>query len=158
MQTFSYMRRDSSYQANLKRVLLFAALLVYESITSIYTYLTPLYGFFFVYLIFNIEKKQKILIVTLLFLYMIFFEADKGFFLFSSIIFFAFFYLIAVENIIKLFHCKKCILTIFVVSGYIGIYLFNVFLSIIFETELPQFGIEYLIYMIIDSLIAFMVF
>ena len=152
------MRRDSTYQKNLNRVILFVFLIAYESLTSIYTYLTPFFGVVFCYLVFNLQKEQMRFSVILAFLYMVFFEVDKGFYPFSFFLFFSIYYKLIIDRIEKILINDNSTVAFFVVSSYLGYYLFNFFIAYLLNHEAPSFGIEYFVYIVVDIMIAIIIF
>lgn len=152
------MRRSISYKENINRSILFIILVAYESLTSIYTYMTPLFGVVFCYLVFNIQNEEKRFPVALAFMYMVFFEADKGFYLFSIFLFFLIYYFFVANKLEKIISDKKYILFLLVAGSYIGYYLFNFFIAYLLNQEAPFFGIEYILYIVVDFLIAMVVF
>lgn len=77
MQTFSKMRRNSTYQAVVKYSLLSLGLIAYCCLTDLYVILPPLFGILFL-LFAKMFKEQKIGLLFLLILYLFFIELDKG--------------------------------------------------------------------------------
>ena len=153
MQTFSYLQRDSSYQKNIKLIALFVLLVIYESLTSIYPFLSPLFGLLFLYAL-EINDIKRNINKILLFLFIVLYEIDKDFVLFSFFLFLYFSkrYIIAFIDIYIFSKILKT--TIFVAYAYFGYYLLNLLLSFIFDVFTPSIGIEYLFYIIIDIILS----
>lgn len=157
------MRRDRTHLFSLKTLLLIGALVLYQFGTSLYPYLSPLLGIFFAYAIILKKQEEKTLKVDSLQRYFVLFyvvliELNKGFYLFSTLIFFLFFYTMVVDWIKHAFKCRPCILAIFVASGYIGIYLTNNLLAYIMNIPFYPFSWEYGLYIVIDTIIAIVLF
>ncbi len=150
MQTFSNMRRNSiDFRALIPLALFFLAI-IYQSLSSMYIYLSPLFGFCFYYMIVNFHKPDKLFQKVLIVIYILYFEIDKGFFIGSFILFFIISYgtfLIPLKNSIE---CKKCLIVLYVSFAYLGYFAFNLFLSFMFSLELPSISLLYLVYIISD--------
>lgn len=163
MQTLSIMRRNSTSKKHIIPLGTILFLILYQILTSLYVYLTPLVGLFFCYLIFNKEEERKTRIDLafpryMVFLYLIFADLSKGFYLFSSVIFFYIFYNLFVEWLQTSFKCKNCVIVAYVVSGYLGIFGLNNLLAYILNENFFTFGWEYGLYIFSDVLLAIIVF
>ena len=158
MQTISNMQRDSFYKTYLKYLLLFIGLVFYESITSIYLYLSPLFGVVFFYLLQNIYKKESIPKVVLGFIYIFIYEIDKGFIPLSFFIFFGFYYHFIYDKIEYFFNEKIYKIAVHITGGYIGYYVINVMISYLYNYDIPAINFEYLIYIITDILVLVALF
>ncbi|WP_458701231.1 hypothetical protein ACKGJI_03765 [Sulfurospirillum sp. 1307] len=123
-----------------------------------YLFLPLFFGLFFVYLILNYEDEDKNIFIYLSFIYLSIYDINKGFYLFSSIIFFLIFYNLFVEKIKNTITCKSCILIIYIFFAYIGHYLLNVLISYILNQASPVFSADYFYYIIVDFLIALVIF
>lgn len=148
------MQRSIFNYRPLVSILLVVGLFFYESITSLFTYITPLSGLIFVYLINNIEKKDKSLINIILFIYLSYFELDRGFFLFSSVILFFTYYNLFHKELSRSIICHNCLQIIYIFIYYIGFYILNLFAALIFNLDLPKFDITYIIYIITDTILV----
>ncbi len=157
MQTFSNLRRNSSNKNNIAIFALFVLIVVYESIISIYPFLSPFFGVMFLYT-FEIEKSKNNFLKILLFLFIILYEIDKDFVIFS---YFLFFYLSKryvtcwVQNFIL---SKVLKIVFFVIYAYLGYFLLNFLLSYLFSIFTPILGIEYLFFIIIDITLGLLLF
>ena len=135
-------------------ILLLFALVIYESITSIYTFLSPLSGVVFLYLVTNIKNKEKIFINVILFLYLVYVEIDRGLVVFSSLILFLIYYEFIHRELVISIGCKNCLKAVIISFYYIGIYLVNLIISLIFDLNLPIMDITYIIYLITDIFVV----
>ncbi len=119
----------------------------------------PLFiGVFFAYIVINFEKEKSRLYVYLSFAYLTIYDLDKGFYLFSSLLFFMLFYYIFVEKIRNFFTCSNCIIAIYVAVAYLGHFLLNSFISYILNQARPVFSEGYFYYIIIDIILAIVLF
>lgn len=157
------MRRDRTHIYSLKTLFLVSVLILYQFGTSLYPFFSPLLGLFFSYAIVLKEWEAKTLKVDSLQRYFILFyvvlvELNKGFYLFSTLIFFLFFYTMVVDWMKHVFKCRPCILAIFVASGYVGVYLTNNLLAYIMNMPFYSFSWEYGLYIVTDAIIAIVLF
>jgi len=95
-------------------------LVVYESLSTLYLFLPPLFGFLLAMLVKN--RLGNFLFTVLI--YFLFFEADRDYFIFSTWVYLLFFYRVLMPLIEDNLVCQKCILVMSVVVGYIGYFLF----------------------------------
>lgn len=152
MQTFSNLRRDSSNKEILKTLLFLVATIFYISLSDIYYYLPPLFGIAFIlYIKFTEEKRYLYLLPLGIFL--LFFEANKGYLFLSSVLFFIFSYYVVVPKIENYLNIKKYIIPIYVIYSYIFFHIFIFLLHLIFRLEPPNFHIIILYYIAIEILI-----
>lgn len=157
------MRRNSTYKKSVISFWWIVFLVIYQIMTSLYMYLTPLIGFFFCYLIFIYEEEEKthdedIWLKYLVFAYLVFADLNKGYYLFSSIIFFYIFKYVFAEWLRISFKCKNCIIVAFVIFAYIGIFGTNNLIAYILNKEFFTFGFEYGLYIFFDCMIAIVFF
>ncbi|MDR1976979.1 MAG: hypothetical protein LBQ18_08335 [Campylobacteraceae bacterium] len=152
MQTFSGMRRNSSHHQYLKLTILALALVLYQIFSSVYVFLSPLVGFFFVYIVKNFKRDSLELYLALA--YMAFFELNQGFYLFSIALLFALFYNFLKPRIEAVFENESWIIAITVVSAYMGLFLINSLLAYFFDGEFFYLSIVYFFYIVIDTILA----
>ncbi len=130
---------------------------------SLYIYLTPLIGVVFCYLVLNMEKERRThrdLAASryLAILYLIYVDLNKGFYLFSGVLFFYLFHFLFAEWFQTSFKCKNCVIVAYVISGYLGIFGTNNLLAYMSNEHFFEFGWEYGLYMISDIIISMIVF
>ncbi|CAA6809160.1 MAG: Unknown protein [uncultured Campylobacterales bacterium] len=142
-----------------KELFLFFVLFTYIIFSSVYGLLSPFLGVIYCYFIFNLkylEIKKKYFYLLLVFT--ILFEVNHGFFMFSSFATFILLYFMFIdENNPKQYNLKSLIFG-FIVLSYIFFYYFNYLLSYLFGLEYPVLGFHYIQYIIIDFLIALVLF
>lgn len=157
MQTLSHMQRSLTYQNTLKTVVILSLLVVYISLTSIYPYLPPLFGIVFLLFIDLYEKDNRLLLMPLVF-YLIVYEADKGFLLLSTLVFFILSYYFLVVKLKKIISCEKCLVPFFVFFAYMGYQLFAIMLHSLMRIDTPEFDSILIFYVIVESLLVMVLF
>jgi hypothetical protein len=162
MQALSNMRRNSSDYQHIKDVAFVVALGFYLILGNINVFLSPLVGVFFTYLLLYLNKEYKSvkdnINIYLIFLYLIFFELSRGFYLFSAVVVFFIVLYFLKKRIISIFKSENWIFTIFVISAYIGTYLINNLFCYLQEKELFSFNFMYVFYILIDSIVSILLF
>jgi len=154
MQTLSNMRRNSTYNSTLTPYLLFILAIIYESLASMTLYLSPLLGLGFYYIISYIHDEARYRDFFLIILYALYVEIDRNMILLSFLFFTLIFYKLLFESLKKYIHCQACLVVIYITIGYIGYFLFNLFLAYIFNINLPLFSLNYLIFIMTDIFLA----
>lgn len=163
MQAFSGMRRNSSDLQILKFALWTAFLLVYQAATSVATYLPPLIGIFFTYMIIlNIEKNKKVKKYDkrwyFAIFYLIFAEQVHGYALFSTMIGFLLFYYLVSDWLLVTFKSREILLIVFVASGYLMTCLITLLLRYVANLPMLNFDHRYFIYIAFEALLATILF
>ena len=147
------MQRSITHKNNLDKYLYVLFFVIYQSLSSIYIFLPPLLGVLFY--IFAIALKEKnTLNISLIIFCILIFEVDKGYKMFSAILFFLIVYRFILPSIIKNFSCYSCIRSSYTILAYIGFFLFNLILSYIFMNDMPSFNYYIIYYIIIEFLIV----
>ncbi|MBU1884388.1 hypothetical protein KKB80_09050, partial [bacterium] len=88
---------------------------------------------------------------------LVFFEAQKDYILFSSIVYFTFIYRFLVLKLNKYIQCINCIKFLLVLIAYIGYYLFALVLAQMFLLNPPDLNL-YVIYYIIVEFVIILIF
>ncbi len=147
------MQRSISNKKSLTPLIYIALFVIYESLSSIYLFLPPLLGVLFLFFI-KFLKKDDFIAVFLVMFCLLVFESEKGYLLFSTIIYFGLVYKFVLPKIEQNFNCNPCIKISIVMLAYIGFYFFNLLMSSIFLV--PLVGISYYIiyYIVIEFLIV----
>lgn len=158
MQTFSNMRRNSTDQKYLKLFVFFIIMLLGQVISALYPFMPSFVGLFFCYVLINFEDKEKIIPLVFAFVYLVFYDINKDFYLFSYLILFLIFYHFAIYKIQNMTTCSNCILAVYVIVAYFGHYTVNFVLAYLENMPLPYFSAHYFYYIAIDALLAFMFF
>jgi hypothetical protein len=150
------MQRSIPHKRTLKNSFIYIFLFVlYESLSSVYLFLPPLFAVLFVLLIHSLNQEDTIGVALIAFCLVIF-EAEKGYILFSSIIYLLLAYKFILPKIAQNFNCVTCIKFTNVFIAYIGFYLFNTLISYIFLVDLPNVSYYIIYYIIIEFFIVSM--
>ena len=147
------MQRSISSQKTLAPFLYVVLFGVYISLSSIYLFLPPMLSVLYIYFSRSI-KKQDSIAIFLVSLCLVIFEAEKGYILFSTIIYFTIMYKFIMPRISQNFSCVSCIKISSVVLSYIGFYLFSLLLSNVFLLPTPNISYYIIYYIVIEFLIV----
>ncbi|MDR3345862.1 MAG: hypothetical protein LBS73_01670 [Campylobacteraceae bacterium] len=146
------MRRDITYNRHLKLTFLALFLFTYQIFAGVYAFLSPLAGFFFVYIVKNFKKED--MEIYLAFLYLCFFELNQGFYLFSMVFLFVIFYYLIKPRLVSMFESEAWIISITVISAYVGLYAVNLFFAYFLNQPFSRFSVVYIFYILIDIVLA----
>jgi len=128
------------------------AFVAYTALSGIYLFLPPLFAF--LYLLFSKALKQEdVVSLFLVAVCLLFFEAQNGYMLFSTIIYFTLMHKYVIPKIKQNFNCDVCINLSIVILVYVGFFLFCSLLSNIFLLPMPSINYYVLYYMAIEFLI-----
>jgi len=149
MQTISNLQRDS----NDNKTALFGwlvFLIVYESLSAIYIYLPPLFGLMMSFL--YVKKDEKAYFLVLIFL--LFFESNHSFFVFSGWLFLWIFIKFIMPLVEGILDCKICLQIAAVVLSYLGFYSFIIIFNFLIGIQSEVYNYGYILYyIIIESLL-----
>jgi len=148
------MQRSISNKKSIKNYFIYTILfVVYESLSSIYLFLPPLFGVLFVLLINAINKNDTVYVIFIAFCLVVF-EVEKGYILFSSIIYLLMIYKFILPKITQNFNCYSCVKVSYILLAYIGFYLFNSFFANIFLLPMPSINYYIIYYIVIEFFIV----
>ena len=154
MQTFSYMRRNSSDYKILTTLFYFVVAIFYALVSSFYLLATPLIGLSFYYIITHIDNPKSYYKIALIMIFSLVMEINRGLIPFSFIALVFILNYLSIRSFLHFIYSKNLLLLIYITIGYISYYLLNLFLSFIFDLPLPHFGMEYIYYILSDLVIA----
>ena len=146
------MQRSFTYKTAFVGLLYFTAFLAYTSLASIYLLLPPLFGLLFWHYMHALDQERFsyfILIVLMLLLY----EVDKGYLLFSSLIYFYLIYQLVLPKLHQYVHCRRCLDLIYVLLAYLGYWLFSLLVHQVFWMPLPSIDWHIIYYIVIEFFI-----
>lgn len=152
------MRRSSTDTNYLRLFFLSISFLFLLIMGSLYTWLPSFVGLFFIYVLINFEDEKNRLYFYLSFLYLIFYDINRGFYLFSYIFTFLIFYNFFLDKVRNYFSCINCILVMYVLVAYIGHYFMNVFIAYLLNETIIELSKEYIYYILIDMVLASIIF
>lgn len=148
------MQRSISHKKPIKKLLIYVVLfLLYESLSSIYLFLPPLFGVLFVLLIQALNNEDTVGVLFISFCLVIF-EAENGYILFTSVIYLFIAYKFILPKLIQNFNCYSCLRFSYIMIAYIGFFMFNAILSSIFLVDLPQANYYIIYYILIEFFIV----
>ena len=147
------MQRSISNQKSLTPFVYVALFSIYIGLSSIYLFLPPLFSILFFYFTKSI-KKQDSIAIFLVSLCLVFYEAEKGYTLFSSIIYFTIVYKFIMPKLSQNFSCLSCIRISTVLLSYIGFFLFSLLLSNVFLLPEPTINYYIIYYIVIEFFIV----
>ena len=153
MQTFSGMQRSISDQNSLTPFIYVALFVLYEGLSSIYLFLPPLLGVLF-FLFIKAFKKEDLLSIILIVFSILVFESEKGYLLFTTVIYFALVLKLILPKIEQSFNCNVCIKISIVLLAYVGFYFFTSIVSSIFLLPMPAINYYIIYYIVIEFLIV----
>ncbi len=147
------MQRSITHQKPLTLFAYIFFFVIYESLSSIYLFLPPLLAVLFV-LFAKALKSGNTVSVLLVSFCLVVFEAENGYLLFSTIIYFAIVYKFIMPQLNKNFSCNSCINISYVLLAYLGYYLFCILLSNIFLLPMPSINYYIIYYIVIEFFIV----
>jgi len=147
------MQRNLAYKTNLAKFWLLLLFLVFENLNSINYAVPPLFGLSFILFYYAAQNERYDMFIPLS-IYLVLFEADKGFILFSSIVFFLLIYKFVIYRIRIVIHCEYCLEIIYIALAYVGYWVFSLILHQIFWLDFIVFDWHIVYYIIIESLLV----
>ncbi|MCW9026424.1 MAG: hypothetical protein OQJ77_03830 [Thiovulaceae bacterium] len=99
-------------------------------------------------------KKEDLLAIILVVFSILVFESEKGYLLFTAVIYFALTLKLIMPKIEQNFNCKVCVNVSIVLLAYIGFYFFSSLLSSIFLLPMPAINYYVIYYIVIEFLIV----
>ena len=143
------MQRSISHQKPLVPFIYIILFIIYGSLSSIHLFLPPLLAVLLV-LFSNAMKREDLLMLILVSICLLMFEANKGYILFSSIVYFAIVHKFIMPKIIQNFNCASCVKISYVLLAYIGYYIYLVLISNIFLLPPPNLNYYIIYYIVIE--------
>jgi len=143
------MQRSISHQKPIIPFLYIVLFVLYDSWGSIYPFLPPLLAVLYILFSRALDNNDTVSFFLIV-LCLVVFEANYGYMLLSSVVYFYIVYKFIMPKIIQNSSCATCIRAVTVILIYLGFFLFLTLLSNIFL--LPQPSINYYIvyYMVIE--------
>lgn len=154
MQALSSMQRNLTHNQPLSVLLYVVAFGVYSSLSTIYPLLPPLLGVLLLLFSRAISRSGNSLFILATSFCLLIFEANFGYLLFSTLIYFYLVLKFVLPKIEQNFSCEMCISLSYVLLAYLGYYLFLVLFGNIFLLEIPSISYYIIYYIIIEFLIV----
>jgi hypothetical protein len=146
------MQRSFSYQNVINRLLLVGLYVIYISLSSIYLLLPPMLAVLF-YAYHDALSKHDLFRLLIASAMLLIFEAEKGFWFGSTIIFFTLLSRYLLPRFELVLQCRICMAAIFSVLGYLGYWIFMLLANGILLLHPPMIDWHSGLYMIIEFLI-----
>jgi len=147
------MQRSLSHQKPIVPVFYIVLYTLYSSLGSIYPFLPPLFSVLFV-LFSRALQREDTLALFYITISLIIFEANYGYLLFSSLIYFYIQHRFFMPKIMQNFSCRFCITISYVLLSYLGYFVFLTLLANIFMLEAPTINYYIIYYIVIEFFIV----
>lgn len=146
------MQRSFPYQNIISRLFLVVLFIGYISLSSIYLLMPPLLAvLFFAY--HNALSKHDLFALITIIIMLLAFEAEKGFWFGSTILFFTVLSHYVLPKIEQVIRCKVCMAGIFVGLAYPAYWVFVWFVNQLFLLCIPDIDWHIMLYMVIEFLV-----
>lgn len=146
------MQRSISYQNVVKQLLVVVLFVFYISLSSIYLLIPPLLAILF-YSYHKALIKQDLFGLIIVSIMLLIFEAEKGFWFGSTILFFTFLSLYLLPKLEQIIQCRLCMKAIIVGLAYPGYWVFMSIVNGIFLLIPPQMEWHTMLYMVIEFMV-----
>jgi len=143
------MQRSISHNKSLNPLIYILVFVVYISLSSVYLFLPPLLGLLFFLFSRAIDRADSLSVLWISFALLLF-EANFGYALFSSIIYFYIVKKFFMPSLEQSFYCGGCIKISYILFAYIGYFLFLLLLGNIFMLETPKLNYYIIYYIVIE--------
>ena len=153
MQTLSDMQRSLTYKSTLRYALWSLAYVVYASLGTIYLFLPPLLGVLFFLFSEALRRKNSIMLLFIVADILVL-ETQKGFLVFTLLIYFLLFEHFISPKIKQSINSKKFRIFLTVFLAYTGYLLFSALLSQIFLLPAVSFDLYIVYYIVIEFFIV----
>jgi len=147
------MQRSITYPFYIKAITLFLLYLLYESLGTIYLFLPPLFGIIFFYFIRSLDNQDISLLFTVV-AFSLVYEADRGYLLLSSLVYFSFVYKFILPKLEQVIECRRCLHFIYIVLAYVGFWLFSLLLQQVLLLEFATIDWYILWYILFEFLLV----
>ncbi len=143
------MQRSISHQKPIVPFVYVILFVLYDSLGSMNPFFPPLLAVLYVLFTKALDRKNLISLLLVV-VCLIVFEANYGYMLFSSVIYFYILYKIIMPKIVQSSSCVVCIRIFSVILVYLGYFLFLTLLSDIFLLPQPSLNYYIVYYIVIE--------
>jgi len=147
------MQRSLAYQDHLSGLLLALLFVAYEGLSGMYLFLPPLFGVLF-YLYMVAMQRQSFLMLLYVTVLLLVFEAQQGYLIFSTLLYFTFVYRFIVPKLRQLVDCRNCLRLLYVLLAYVGFWLFSLLVSQVLWLDAPSIGWAVLWYIAVEFMVV----
>jgi hypothetical protein len=152
MQAFSGMQRNFTHQNRIDGLLYLFVFVIYESMSGTYLLLPPLFSILLL-LFANTLKRKDTFGLVLVGIALLFFEAQKNYTAFSSVVYALLLYKLVITRLTSFTKCESCIKAVIVGLSYPGFFIFSWFLSQVFILPLPDIDYYVAYYMVFEFVV-----
>jgi hypothetical protein len=146
------MQRSFPYQNVISRLFIVGVFIVYISLSSFYLVLPPLLAVLFL-AYHNALSKHNLFELSIIASMLLVFEAEKGFWFGSTIVFFTALSIYFLPKLEQLIQCRMCMAAIFVTLAYPGYWFFILIVNSVLLLPQPAIDWHIVLYMIIEFLV-----
>lgn len=151
MQAFSYLQRNISDKNYIKLTFIGAFFIVYLALTTLNPYMPPLFGVLMV-IAYSVNKRE---IIWFALLYLLIFEMDRGYYLFSSWLFMFIYIYYVIPFVSNFLDCKRCIAALAAFCAYPAYFLLLNTIDAFFLKDTLSVSLALLfVYMFFETLLA----
>jgi len=147
------MQRSISDQKSLKPFVYAIAFVAYIGLSSIYLFLPPLLAVLYIFFAQAIDRDDSVFIALVSFC-LIVFEAEKSYFLFSTIIYFTIIHKLVIPKLKQIISCSSCVNFLLILIVYLGFYIFCLLFANVFLTPMPSMSYYVFYYIFIEFFIV----
>jgi len=147
------MQRSISNKNSVTPFIYVVLFFIYTALSGIYQVIPPLFAVLFI-LFSRALKHEDTFFLFLISFCLLFFEAENGYVLFSTIIYFVIIYKYVIPKITQNFSCNSCIKITTVLVIYLGFFVFHSIMSNIFLLPMPSMNYYVIYYIIIEFFIV----
>lgn len=147
------MQRSITHKNPVETFVYIILFIIYESLSSVYLFLPPLLAVLFVLFAKALKREDSVGIFLIAFCLVVF-EAEKGYMLFSSIIYFLLIYKFVMPKLNQNFSCASCIKISYILLAYIGYFFFTMLIANVFLLSVPSMNYYIIYYIVIEFFIV----
>lgn len=143
------MQRNRAHSNPLTPFILPAVFVAYEALAMRYLFLPPLFGLLFYFYVRALDTQNTLLFFQIILMLLIA-EAAKGYWIFSTVIFYGLSYFVLLPRLRNAVSCRVCINFTIVAYGYLGLWAFLTILSQMFALDAPHLDWREIFYIAIE--------
>ena len=146
------MQRSISYQNVINQLFLVGLFVIYISLNSMYLLMPPLLAVLFVVYHRALSRHDLFSLIIISSMLLVF-EAEKGFWFGSTILFFTFLSYYLLPKMEQTLQCRICMVALSVLLAYPGYWLFVWFINKLLLMSVPSIDWHIVLYMIVEFLV-----
>lgn len=148
------MQRNRTHKTSIIGTLVYLPLfVVYAALSMHYLFLPPLLGVLYFYFIHALDRENSMIFFQITAMLLIY-ETARGYWIFSTLIFFIISYFLLLPTVRSAVSCRSCRNALIVIYAYLGLWGFQYAMAQMFAFETPMLDINILIYLIAEILLV----